>query len=178
MPRKQNKWTHNTVLLCRMAKAEKKVRVNDHEDMLCEPKVVGASRKKEKKTQIYGSCRSCCRWNGTILDYCWIIAHVFQLTCLPTDVLCLTCGETGLYISVCEGLDQRAWFASKLALTCDLCEYKKFEMSSPRTQFSDKNMKSTQEWLCLATKAVLETSDHGVGNTSTRWWWLCAIVFC
>ena len=46
MPWKQNKWTHDTALLCRTAKAEKKVRVNDREDMLCEPKVVGASRKK------------------------------------------------------------------------------------------------------------------------------------
>ena len=39
---------------------------------------------------------------------------------------------------VCEGSDQRAQFASKLAPTCDLCEFKKSEMSSPRTQFSDK----------------------------------------
>ena len=38
----------------------------------------------------------------------------------------------------CEGSDQRAQFASKLAPTCDLCEFKKSEMSSPRTQFSDK----------------------------------------
>ena len=38
----------------------------------------------------------------------------------------------------CEGSDQRAQFASKLAPTCDLCEFKKFEMSSPQTQFSDK----------------------------------------
>ena len=44
MPRKQNKQTHDTVLLCRMAKAEKKVRVNEREDMLREPKVVGASQ--------------------------------------------------------------------------------------------------------------------------------------
>ena len=71
------------------------------------------------------------------LEQSWITAHVFQLTCLLTDVSCPTCGETGLYISVCEGSDQRAGFASKLALTCDLCEYKKIEMS-PRTQFSDK----------------------------------------
>ena len=63
---------------------------------------------------------------------------MFQLTCLLIDISCPTCGETGLYISVCEGSDQRARFASKLALTCDLCEYKKFEMLSPRTQFSDK----------------------------------------
>ena len=60
------------------------------------------------------------------------------MTCLLTDVSCPTYGETRLYISVCEGSDQRAGFASKLALTCDLCEYKKFEMLSPRTQFSDK----------------------------------------
>ena len=49
MPRKQNKQTHDTMLLCRTAKAEKKVRVNEHEDTLCEPKVVGASQKKKKK---------------------------------------------------------------------------------------------------------------------------------
>ena len=71
------------------------------------------------------------------MEQSWIIAHVFQLTCLLTDVSCPTCGETGLYISACEGLDQRAGFASKLALTYDLCKYKKFEMS-PRTQYSDK----------------------------------------
>ncbi len=71
------------------------------------------------------------------MEQSWITAHVFQLTCLLTDVSCPTCGETGLYISVCEGSDQRAGFASKLALTYDLCKYKKFEMS-PRTQFSDK----------------------------------------
>ena len=65
------------------------------------------------------------------MEQSWITAHVFQLTCLLTDVSCPTCGETGLYISVCEGSDQRAGFASKLALTCDLCEPKKFEMSSP-----------------------------------------------
>ena len=78
----------------------------------------GASPKKKSDD---GSCRSCCRWNGTILDYC---------SCVPVDlfadVSCPTCGETGLYISECEGPDQRAQFASKLALTCDLCEYKKF----------------------------------------------------
>ena len=72
------------------------------------------------------------------MEQSWITAHVFQLTCLLTDASCPTCGETGLYISVCEGSDQRAQFASKLALTCDLCEYKKFQMSSSRTQFSDK----------------------------------------
>ena len=72
------------------------------------------------------------------MEQSWIIAHVFQLTCLLTDVSCPTCGETELFISVCEGSDQRAGFASKLALTCDLCEYKKSEMSSPQTQFSDK----------------------------------------
>ncbi len=60
------------------------------------------------------------------MEQSWITAHVFQLTCLLTDVSCPTCGETGLYISVCEGSDQWARFASKLALTCDLCEYKKF----------------------------------------------------
>ena len=38
MPRKQNKRTHDTVLLCQTEKAEKKVRVNDCEDTLCEPK--------------------------------------------------------------------------------------------------------------------------------------------
>ena len=50
MPWKQNKWTHDTALLCRTAKAEKKVRVNDREDMLCEPKVVGASRRKKLRS--------------------------------------------------------------------------------------------------------------------------------
>ena len=60
------------------------------------------------------------------MEQSWITAHVFQLTCLLTDVSCPTCGETGLYISVCEGSDQWARFASKLALTYDLCEYKKF----------------------------------------------------
>ena len=47
MPWKQNKRTHDTMLLCQTAKAEKKVRVNDREDTPCEPKVVGASRKKK-----------------------------------------------------------------------------------------------------------------------------------
>ena len=47
-------------------------------------------------------------------------------------------GDNQVTMTVCEGSDQWARFASKLALTCDLCEYKKFEMSSPRTQFSDK----------------------------------------
>ena len=34
------------------------------------------------------------------MEQSWIIAHVFQLTCLLTGVSCPTCGETGLYISV------------------------------------------------------------------------------
>ena len=74
MPRKQNKRTRDTVLLCRTAKAEKKVRVNDREDTLCELKVVGCLSKKKLDD---GSCRSCCRWNGTILDYC---------SCVPVDL--------------------------------------------------------------------------------------------
>ena len=37
------------------------------------------------------------------MEQSYITAHVFQLTCLLTDVSCPTCGETGLYISVCEG---------------------------------------------------------------------------
>ena len=78
IPRKQNKRTHDTVLLYRTAKAEKKVRVNDREDTLCEPKVVGCLSKKQTKTNgDDGSCRSCCRWNGTILDYC---------SCVPVDL--------------------------------------------------------------------------------------------
>ena len=32
------------------------------------------------------------------MEQSWITAHVFQLTCLLTDVSCPTCGETGLYI--------------------------------------------------------------------------------
>ena len=76
MPRKQKKRTHDKVLLYRTAKAEKKVRVNDREDTLCEPKVVGCLS-EEKKTRDDGSCRSCCRWNGTILDYC---------SCVPVDL--------------------------------------------------------------------------------------------
>ena len=67
MPWKQNKRTHDTVLLCQTAKAEKRGRVNDHEDTLCELKVVGCLSKKKLDD---GSCRSCCRWIGTILDYC------------------------------------------------------------------------------------------------------------
>ena len=47
------------------------------------------------------------------MEQSWITAHVFQSTCLLTDVLCPTCGETRLYISVCEGSDQRARFALK-----------------------------------------------------------------
>ena len=39
------------------------------------------------------------------MEQSWITAHVFQLTCLLTDVSCPTCGETELYISVCEGSD-------------------------------------------------------------------------
>ena len=91
---------------------------------LHEPKVVGASR---KKIEMMGAADRVA--DG--IEQSWIIAHMFQLTCLLTDVSCPTCGETGLYISVCEGSDHRAGFASKLALTCDLCEPKKFEMSSP-----------------------------------------------
>ena len=72
------------------------------------------------------------------MEQTWILALVYQLTRLLTSVFCPTCGETGLYISACEGSDQRADFASKLALSCDLCKYEKFEMLSPRTQFSDK----------------------------------------
>ena len=49
------------------------------------------------------------------MEQSWIIAHVFHLTCLLTDVSCPTYGETGLYISVCKGSDQRAGFVSKLA---------------------------------------------------------------
>ena len=60
------------------------------------------------------------------MEQSWITAAVFQFTCLLTDVSCPTCGETGLYISVCAGLDQRARFASKLACL--------------RMQFSDKNI--------------------------------------
>ena len=45
------------------------------------------------------------------MEQSWITAHVFQLTCLLTDVSCPTCGETGLYISVCEGSDQWARLA-------------------------------------------------------------------
>ena len=104
MPWKQNKRTHDTALLCQTAKAEKKVRVNDHEDTLCEPKVVGASR---KVSEMMGAAD--CVADG--MEQSWITAHVFQLTCLLTDASCPTCGETGLYISVCEGLDQRAQFA-------------------------------------------------------------------
>ena len=122
MPRKQNKRTHDTVLLYRTAKAEKKVRVNDREDTLCEPKVVGCLSEKEKKMEMMGAADHVA--DG--MEQSWITAHVFQLTCLLTDISCPTCGETRLYISVCEGSDQWARFASKLALTCDLCEYKKF----------------------------------------------------
>ena len=45
------------------------------------------------------------------MEKSWITAHVFQLTCLLTDVSCPTCGETGLYVSVCEGSDQWARLA-------------------------------------------------------------------
>ena len=121
MPRKQNKRTHDKVLLYRMAKAEKKVRVNDREDTLCEPKVVGCLS-EDFFLEMMGAADRVA--DG--MEQSWITAHVFQLTCLLTDVSCPTCGETGLYISVCEGSDQWALFASKLALTCDLCEYKKF----------------------------------------------------
>lgn len=117
---------------CRMAKEEKKAKVVDSEDASCEPKELkGASR---KKIEMMGAADRA----GDGMEQTWILAHVYQLTRLLTDVSCPTCGETGLHISVCEGSDQRAGFASKLALTCDLCEYKKFEMSSPRTHFSDK----------------------------------------
>ena len=81
----------------------------------------GASRKKKKREMMGAADRVA---DG--MEQSWITSHVFQLTCLLTDVSCPTCGETGLYISVCEGSDQWARFASKLALTCDLCEYKKF----------------------------------------------------
>ena len=122
MPRKQNKRTHDKVLLYRTAKAEKKVRVNDREDTLCEPKVVGYLSGDFFVVEMMGAADRVA--DG--MEQSWITAHVFQLTCLLTDVSCPTCGETGLYISVCEGSDQWARFASKLALTCDLCEYKKF----------------------------------------------------
>ena len=129
MPQKQNKRTHDKVLLYRTAKAEKKVRVNDREDTLCEPKVVGCLSGEfffghdgsHHFAEFFFADRVA---DG--MEQSWITAHVFQLTCLLTDVSCPTCGETGLYISVCEGSDQWARFASKLALTCDLCEYKKF----------------------------------------------------
>ena len=48
MPWKLNKRTHDTVLLYQTAKAEKKVRVNDCEDTLCEPKVVGCLSERKK----------------------------------------------------------------------------------------------------------------------------------
>ena len=48
---KQIKRTHDTVLLCQTAKAEKKMRVNDREDTPCELKVVGASQKTNKKNR-------------------------------------------------------------------------------------------------------------------------------
>ena len=86
------------MLLCRTAKAEKKVRVNDREDTLCELKVVGCLLKKIGAADHVS--------DG--MEQSWITAHMFQLTCLLP-----TCGETGLYISVCEGSDQRARFASK-----------------------------------------------------------------
>ena len=41
----------------------------------CELKVVGASQKNNNWDD--GSCRSCCRWNGTILDSC---------SCVPVDL--------------------------------------------------------------------------------------------
>ena len=105
MPQKQNKRTHDTVLLYRTAKAEKKVRVNDREDTLCEPKVVGCPSKK--KIEMMGAADRVA--DG--MEQSWITAHVFQLTCLLTDVSCPTCGETGLYISVFEGSDQWARLA-------------------------------------------------------------------
>jgi hypothetical protein len=117
------------MLVCRTAKNGKKARVENREDTPCEPK--GASR---KKIEMMGAADRV----GDGMEQSWILAHVFQLTRLLKDVSCPTCGETGLYISVCEGSEQRAGFASKLALTCDLCKYQNFEMSSPRTQFSDK----------------------------------------
>ena len=49
------------------------------------------------------------------MDYCLCVPTDLFLT----DVSCPTCGETGLYISVCVGSDQRDRFASKLALTCE-----------------------------------------------------------
>ena len=85
MPWKQNKQTHDTMLLCRTAKAENKVRVNDHEDTPCEPKVVGASWKRNWDD---GSSRSCCRWNGTILDYC---------SCVLVDLFADWCFESHLW---------------------------------------------------------------------------------
>ena len=78
MPRKQNKWTHDTVLLCRTVEAEKKVRVNDHEDTLCEPKVVGCLSKKI--IEMMGAADRVA--DG--MEQSWITAHVFQLTCLLT----------------------------------------------------------------------------------------------
>ena len=114
MPQKQNKRTHDTVLLYQTAKAEKKVRVNDREDTLCELKVVGclSKKKKKKKMEMMGAADRVA--DG--MEQSWITAHVFQLTCLLTDVSCPTCGETGLYISVCEGSDQWAQFTSSFDL--------------------------------------------------------------
>ena len=63
---------------------------------LCEPKVVGASQKRNKKIEMMGAADRVA--DG--MEQSWIIAHVFQFTCLLTDVSCPTCAETGLYISV------------------------------------------------------------------------------
>ena len=75
MPRKQNKRTHDTVLLCRTAKAEKRVSVNDRERHAVWTESGGVPL--EKKSWDDGSCRSCCSWNGTILDDC---------SCVPVDL--------------------------------------------------------------------------------------------
>ena len=66
----------------------------------------------------------------------WILAHVFQLTRLLTDVSCPDCGETGLSVTVCDG--EQHGFSAKLALRCDGCGYQKFEMSSPQIHDRDK----------------------------------------
>lgn len=66
----------------------------------------------------------------------WVVAHVFQLTRLLSDLACPNCEETGLEITVCE--KKNAGFASQLRLSCDTCGYDNCEMSSPRVMDSDK----------------------------------------
>ncbi len=67
----------------------------------------------------------------------WIIAHVFQLTRLLTDLSCPDCSETGLSVTVCDG-EKHGFSTNKLSLRCDTCGYAKFEMSSSRIHDSDK----------------------------------------